>query len=56
MDINIKDLHWHGDFRGDEVGFDDLDVVGLYGSPSLNVNFYINTENGEVLEVLGEYH
>ena len=61
MYLKFKNLRWSSDWNGDEVGYDDIDVVGLYsftldsysmdnGYSDKEVNMYINTENGEVLE------
>jgi hypothetical protein len=53
MMATISDLHWYSDWNGDEVGFPEVPVVGLYYSPSLNVDVYLNTDDGEVLRVFG---
>lgn len=52
MDAKISGLHWYSDWNGDEVGFPNVDVVGLYGSDELGTDFYVNSENGEVLAVM----
>lgn len=52
MDGIIKDLHWYSDWNGYEVGYDEILVVGLYRSERLSCDMYINTENGEVLEII----
>lgn len=41
--------HWYSDWNGDEVGYDELNVVGLYGIAE-NVMAYIDTETGHILE------
>lgn len=41
-------LAWSSDWNGYEVGYDDIDVVGLYRSSGHS--YYINAENGQVLE------
>lgn len=41
--------HWYSDWNGDEVGYDHLNVVGLYGIAE-NVMAYIDTETGAILE------
>ncbi|MEX5935956.1 hypothetical protein [Mammaliicoccus sciuri] len=44
--------HWSSDWNGDEVGYDDISVVGLYVvKDSPDIHYYVNTETGEVLEV-----
>lgn len=61
MYLKFKNLRWSSDWNGYEVGYDDIDVVGLYSFTldsdwidsdysDKEVNMYINTENGEVLE------
>lgn len=47
--INYNDLHWQSDWNGDEVGYPDRNVIGYYTKD--NINFYIDTENNEILEV-----
>ena len=42
--------HWSSDWNGDEVGFDDVDVVGLYSVPDSLISYYVDTENGYVLD------
>ena len=53
VEFTISDCIWSSDWNGYEVGFDDIDIVGLYSKevPSGIVNFYINIETGEVLDV-----
>lgn len=61
MYLKFKNLIWSSDWNGYEVGYDGIDVVGLYSFTldsdwidndysDKEVNMYINTENGEVLE------
>ena len=45
----IKD-HWSSDWNGDDVGFDDVNVVGLYSIPDTTISYYVDTENGCVLD------
>ena len=49
----ISDCVWSSDWNGYEVGFNSISVVGLYTKevPSGTVNFYINVETGEVLDI-----
>ena len=47
--INYNDLHWQSDWNGDEVGYPERNVIGYYTKD--NINFYIDMENNEVLEV-----
>lgn len=42
--------HWSSDWNGDEVGFDDVLVVGLYSVPDTPIMYYVDTESGEVLD------
>jgi hypothetical protein len=54
------DLHWQSDWNGDEVGYDDINIVGLYSLETVmnTVYFYIDMETGAVLEAWtdGEEH
>ena len=47
----IQDLAWSSDFMGDEVGFDDVEVVGCYRSEALQCDLYIDTETMKVLAI-----
>jgi hypothetical protein len=47
-----KDLLWSSDWNGYEVGYDDIDVVGLYRLVGTDVYFYIDVENNKILKVL----
>ena len=41
---------WSSDWNGYEVGFDDVNVVGLYSIPDSPISYYVDTENGYVLD------
>lgn len=45
-----KDLLWESDWNGDEVGFDDVDVVGLYRLVDTNVYLYIDVTTNRLLD------
>lgn len=51
--LSYDDLHWWSDWNGYEVGYPEISIVGLYAM-KLNpkVSFYIDMENGRILEVL----
>lgn len=42
--------HWSSDWNGDEVGYDDVLIVGLYRMRDGNVDYYVDTETGIILE------
>ena len=45
------DLHWSSDWNGYEVGYPELNVVGLYSlSNNPDIHFYIDMETLTVLE------
>lgn len=44
-------IHWSSDWGGDEVGYDDIPVVGLYSIPGEEIYMYINSEDGTILEM-----
>lgn len=46
--------HWSSDWNGDEVGFQDVDVVGLYSTPDMPIYYYVDTETGVVLDAWAE--
>ena len=48
--INWDDFHWSSDWNGDEVGYDDVDVVGLYTMKAYPINVYIDVMNGKILD------
>ena len=48
--INYSKLHWIGDNKGDEVGYDDIDDVGTYVIPDTKVQVRIDTETHKVLD------
>ena len=50
--IKISDLFWISEWRGYEVGLDDVRVVGMYSSKNLEADFYINSEDGEILHIM----
>ena len=41
---------WSSDWIGYEVGFDNASVVGLYSVPDSPISYYVDTENGYVLD------
>ena len=53
-DVSYADLHWSSDWNGDEVGFDDVDVVGLYSFAGTDVYIYLDVENGTILSIWKE--
>ena len=48
--IDYTKDRWSSDWNGDEVGFDDVYVVGLYSLPDSTISYYVNVENGYVLD------
>lgn len=50
--VLFGNLGWSSDWNGDEVGYDHVDVVGLYLLNDTDFGFYINMETMEILEVL----
>ena len=47
---SFEDIYWSSDWNGDEVGYDDIDVVGLYSLKDWSVYFYIDVSTMEILE------
>lgn len=51
-EIDYRVLHWWSDWCGDEVGYDDVLVVGLYAIKDFSqVAIYVNTDEQNILEV-----
>lgn len=48
--IDMEHLRWESDWNGDEVGHDDVLVVGLYRLADTNTYFYIDMEKHEIIE------
>lgn len=46
--FDFNKLRWRSDWNGDEVGYDDVDVVGYYSYHDLNL--YIDTSTLNILE------
>lgn len=53
LSIQLENLRWSSDWNGYEVGYDDIDVVGLYTQYRENgeYNFYIDMETNAILEL-----
>lgn len=45
----VNDL-WSSDWNGEDVGYPEIDIVGLYTLKDKPVHYYVNTETGVVLE------
>lgn len=43
-------LRWSSDWNGYEVGYDDIEVVGLYSVPNLPIDVYIDAGTGKIIE------
>jgi len=52
MRATIRGLYWQSDWNGDEVGYPEILVVGLYTATHLQCDLYVNAETGDVLEVI----
>jgi len=48
--IDYTTDRWSSDWNGDEVGFDDVNVVGFYTIPDSSISYYVDTETGYVLD------
>lgn len=51
--VLLDELVWQSDWNGDEVGFDDVDVVGLYRQErfdELVYYFYIDMADNVILD------
>ena len=52
VSIELNNLVWSSDWNGDEVGYPELGVVGLYSQErdDGSYSFYIDVETNKVLE------
>lgn len=50
-EIGYDLLHWSSDWNGDEAGYDELPVVGLYSFPNTEIYLYLNVEDSTILEM-----
>lgn len=50
--IALTNLGWQSDWNGDEVGYPEVGVVGLYSQErdDGSYSFYIDVETGKVLD------
>lgn len=54
LTFHLDKLHWSSDWNGDEVGWPELDVVGLYTyQPNVgpSIHFYIDMDSGLILDM-----
>lgn len=51
LELN-KHWMWQSDWNGDEVGFDDVLVVGLYSLRGTSWCAYLDMETGEILQLM----
>jgi hypothetical protein len=49
--VDFRDLVWSSDWSGDEVGYDDVELVGLYQLKHADYDFYIDMSTMEILKV-----
>jgi hypothetical protein len=50
--IELDNLQWQSDWDGEEVGFPESHVVGLYTSHELSADFYIDVEKNRILKIM----
>lgn len=51
---SYSDLAWSSDWNGEEVGYDEVEVVGLYSFLGTDVFVYLDTEDGTILDIWEE--
>lgn len=54
VSLKLTDISWSSDWEGKEVGFDDVESVGLFTGYDENDNlysFYLNYYSGQILEL-----
>lgn len=53
--LDWNDLHWYSDWNGYEVGYPDIEVVGLYAlKMNPKILFYVDTENQKIINAFIE--
>lgn len=50
-DVYIADLKLHSEECGEEVGYPDVEIVGLYSNQNETCCYYIDSTNQVVLDV-----
>ena len=50
MEFNYEDFYWSSDWNGDEAGYPEVNVVGLYTHKETGVDVYVDVENMHILE------
>lgn len=52
LSINLENLMWSSDWNGYEVGYPDVDVIGLYRQEREDgcYSFYIDVFKGEIVD------
>lgn len=52
VSIELTNLRWSSDWNGDDVGYPESEIVGLYSQVRDDgiYSFYIDVETGEVLD------
>lgn len=54
VSLKLIDISWSSDWEGKEVGFDDVESVGLFTGYDKDDNlysFYFNYYSGQILEL-----
>lgn len=50
--MNYSKLHWWSDWSGDEIGYDEALVVGLYSLIDFpEIHMYIDVDNDVIIDV-----
>lgn len=44
-----KELIWQSNWDGHELGYDEVEVIGLYTLKDTTLNFYIDMENNMII-------
>lgn len=52
FELTVNGLNWESDWNGDEVGYPEVEVVGLYSRPGRTGRqyFYIDMETDTLLD------
>ncbi len=45
-------LNWNSDWDGEDVGYEGVDVVGLYTIANTSIDVYIDMSTMQILEII----
>jgi len=49
--VDFSELIWQNDFSGEDMGYDEIDVVGIYMHKEMNIMFDIDMNTMKILSI-----